>query len=80
MTQQNARKWRERCNHLIRESDLNKMLDVLLALDRMVVEHSMRVYNIPRLKRSIMREHNRHLHAAVRKHLPRLMEPSRGHS
>ena len=49
------------------------MLDVLLALDRMLVEVSMRLYNVPRHDRLTMRKQNRHLHAAVRQHLPRLL-------
>ncbi len=77
MTQQDERKWR---NHVISESDLNKVLDILLALDRMVVELSMHFYNIPRRKRFVMREQNRRLHDVVREHLPRLVEPSRSHS
>ena len=62
------------------KSDFNRVLEVFLALDRMVVEHSMRVYNIPRRRRSIMREQNRHLHEIVRGHLPRLVVPSRSHT
>ncbi len=57
--------------------DANEMLDVLLALDRMLVEVSMRLYNIPRSDRSTVRKHNRQLHAAVKQHLPRLLKSSR---
>jgi len=77
MTQQDERKWRELGNQVISRSDLNKVLDILLALDRIVVEHSMRTYNIPRRDRFIMREQNRRLHNAVREYLHRLVEPSR---
>jgi hypothetical protein len=71
--QQDERKRREWRNPVISGSDLNKVLDILLALDRMVVEISMHVYNIPL-------EQNQRLHDAVREHLPRLLEPSRSHS
>jgi hypothetical protein len=67
-------------HHVVSQRDLNKALDILLALDRMVVELSMRVYNIPRRNRFIMRQENQHLHDAVRKHLPRFVKPSRSHS
>jgi hypothetical protein len=53
------------------------MMDVLLALDRMLVEVSMRIYNVPRRDRSTMRKQNRRLHDAVREHLPRLLKPAR---
>jgi len=61
----------------LHEADPRQMLDVLLALDRMLVEVSMRLYNIPRHDRLTMRKQNRHLHAAVREHLPRLLKRSR---
>ncbi len=63
-------------NQVASDSDLNRLLDILLALDRMVVELCMGVYNIPRRDRFTMREQNRRLHDAVREHLPRLAEPS----
>jgi hypothetical protein len=77
MTQQDQRKWRELRDQVTSETDRNKVLDIMLALDRMVVELSMRVYNIPRRDRFIMREQNRRLHDAVRERVPRLTEPSR---
>lgn len=77
MAQQNERKWRALREQVIREGDPNEMLDILLALDRMVVELSLRVYKIPRGDRFLMREHNRRLHEAVRENLPRLLELSR---
>ena len=55
----------------------SQMLDVLLALDRMVVEVSMHLYNVKRQERSKIRHSNRRLHAAVRKQLPRLLKRSR---
>jgi hypothetical protein len=57
--------------------DPSQMLDVLLALDRMVVEVSMHLYNVERQDRSQIRHSNRRLHAAVRKQLPRLLKRSR---
>jgi hypothetical protein len=56
--------------------DPTQMLDVLLALDRMVVEVSMHLYNVERRDRTRIRGNNRRLHAAVRKHLPRLLKNS----
>jgi hypothetical protein len=50
---------------------------VLLALDRMLVEFAMRIYNVPRHDRSTMRRQNRRLHATVREQMPRLMQTSR---
>jgi hypothetical protein len=76
MTRQNERKWREWHRRAIAASDPGEMLDMLLALDRMVVELSLRVYKVSRRERSLMREQNRRLHRAVRKHLPRLLETS----
>ncbi len=48
------------------QCNANKLLDSLLALDRRVVERSLRVYNIPRQERSRMREQMRRVHQAVR--------------
>jgi len=53
------------------------MLDHLLALDRMLIEVSMRLYKVPQRERFTMRAQNRRLHDAVRQHLPRLLKPSR---
>ncbi len=52
-------------------TDLDNLLDILLALDRSVVELSMQIYNIPASHQLAMREQNRRLHDAVRKRLPR---------
>lgn len=78
MTQRDKRNWR-----LSREEpaiDPTQMLDVLLALDRMVVEVSMHLYDVKRHERSTIRRNNRRLHAAVRKQLPRLLGQSRNPS
>jgi hypothetical protein len=77
MTQQDKREWRKLRNQVLNQRDPNEMLDVLLALDRMLVEVSMRLYNVPRRDRFTMRKQNRRLHDAVRQHLPRLLKPSR---
>jgi hypothetical protein len=65
----------QRSDH--REGDPNQMMDVLLALDRMLVEVSMRLYNLPRHEQLAMRKQNRHLHRAVREQLPHLLKSSR---
>ena len=52
-------------------ADLDNLLDILLALDRSVVELSMHVYNVAPGQQLAMREQNRRLHDAVRKRLPR---------
>lgn len=80
MTRHNERKWSEWRSRVIRECNPGEMLDVLLALDRMVVELSLRVYKVSRRDRFLMRAQNRRLHDAVREHLPRLLEPSRSAS
>jgi hypothetical protein len=54
-----------------RQGDAAKLkLEVLLALDRMLVEVSMQLYNIDPRDRSKMRRQNCRLHAAVREHIP----------
>jgi hypothetical protein len=77
MTQPDKRRWRKLRNQLLSQRDPKEMLDVLLALDRMLVEVSMRIYQVPRRDRLTLRKQNRRLHAAVRQHLPRLLQPSR---
>jgi len=70
ITLQHKKRRSELRNQVIRESASNQTLNILLALDRIVVELCMRAYKIPRRDRLIMREHNRRLHDAVREHLP----------
>jgi len=70
MTRQHGRKYRDSRRQAISDSEPATVLDSLLALDRMVVELSMHVYNIPRGDRFLVREQNRRLHDAVRKRLP----------
>jgi len=43
-----------------------ELLDVLLALDRRILELSMAAYNIPRCDRILLRAQNRRLHEAAR--------------
>lgn len=51
-------------------SEPGQMLDLLLALDQMLVEVSMHLYNVTDRDRSRIRRNNRRLHAAVRRELP----------
>lgn len=72
MTRRNYRNW-----HIARnQAGINPghELDVLLALDRMVVEVSMQLYKVEHRDRSNIRLSNRRLHAAVRKELPRWLK------
>lgn len=69
--QPKQRKWdiaRDKC-----EVTPDRGLDMLLALDQMVVEVSMQLYGVKRRDRSSIRHSNRRLHSSVRKHLPRLL-------
>ena len=77
MTSHNKREARKLRSQTLSQHDPKEMLDVLLALDRMLVEVSMRLYKVPRRDRFTMRAQNRRLHDAVRQHLPRLLKPSR---
>jgi hypothetical protein len=54
--------------------DAKLPLDVLFALDRMVVEVSMQLYNVNVRDRAQMRRQNRRLHAAVKQHFPSLLK------
>jgi len=60
---------RRQVRELIRSREFEKMLEALLALDRTLVELSMRFYKIPRRHQVAMREQNRRLHTAVRARL-----------
>jgi len=51
------------------EGDLNRMVDILLAFDRVVVEFSMNLYNVRPHERVAIREQNRRLHHAFRERL-----------
>jgi hypothetical protein len=65
--------WRKLRKGLVRTSDLDNLMNILLALDRTVVELSMHVYKIPRGQQVAMREQNRILHEAFRDRLPRAL-------
>lgn len=62
---------RKLLTRLANARDLDNLLEILLALDRSVVELSMHVYNVPLGHQRAMREQNRCLHDAVRRRLPR---------
>ncbi|HKT87558.1 MAG TPA: hypothetical protein VJQ59_03945 [Candidatus Sulfotelmatobacter sp.] len=59
------------------EGDPREMLEMLLALDRSLVEVSMQLYNVDPRGRSEMRRDNRRLHTAMRNQLPRLLKSAR---
>ena len=48
--------------------EVEKFLDILLALDRTLIEFSMLAYNVPPRLQSAMREQNRLLHEAIKKY------------
>lgn len=70
MSRYNKRRRRKLPAPSLPANDMDNLLDILLALDRSVVELSMQVYNVPASHQLAMREQNRRLHDAVRK-LPR---------
>jgi hypothetical protein len=77
MTSQNKKAGRRPRSEAFNPCDPAEMLDDLLALDRMLIEVSMRLYKVPQRERFTMRAQNRRLHDVVRQHLPRLLKPSR---
>lgn len=78
MSQPNNQPWRKSRSRGLRASDVDKLLNALLALDRTVVEISMNIYKIPRRDRAAMLEQHRRLHDIVRERLPRfLYQPQR---
>lgn len=68
MSQPKKRKLRELCSQVSTETDPIKLLNMFLELDRMVVERSLRVYKIPHRQRFVLRQQNRQLHDAIRRH------------
>ena len=76
MKQRDQKKRRKVVNKASSQNDRSNLLDVLLALDRTVVETSMRKYEVPQSERAAIRAQQRHLHNAIRKlqlrfkHLP----------
>jgi len=80
MASQGQQKQRKSPTQFLTGCDSLQMIDVLLALDRMLVEVSMSLYDVPNSDRSTMREHNRRLHNTVRQHMPRLLKTARTRS
>jgi hypothetical protein len=74
MIKRHTSRWRKARGQIMLNSDLNQMLDILLAFDRSVVESSMRLYKVPRHDRVAMRAQNQRLHRALRESLPRLLK------
>jgi hypothetical protein len=56
----------------VRVSDVEEFLCALRALDRIVVEISMRMYKVPRRDRAVMRDQNRRLHDTIRERLSQI--------
>ena len=64
-------------NRAAHQSDPSEMLELLLALDRSVLEVSMQLYGVDSGDRRRMRSQNRRLHTAVRGEFPRLLKVAR---
>ena len=75
MAQARTAKWRKAPAPMLHKAELEKMLEILSACDRGVVEFSMGLYNVPHHDRAAMRRHNRRLHRALRSYLPHLLRP-----
>lgn len=73
MSQPKKRSWRALRFREARASDVNQLLEALCALDRIVIEISMHVYNVPLRDRSALLEQHRHLHTAALQCLPQLL-------
>jgi hypothetical protein len=73
--EKHAMKGRKSHRQVLHKIDLDRMLEILSAFDRGVVELSMGLYNVSRHDRMLMRQQNRRLHRALRKCLPRLLKP-----
>ena len=70
--QQNRREYPTR-DGAVSASELDQLLELLLKLDRTVIELSMQLYNVPQRHQIAMREQNRHLHNAVKEGLPAVL-------
>lgn len=78
MAKQTSRKWRKPRTPAVPRDDLNRLLDVFLAFDRVVVELNMAIYNVSRRDQVLMRRQNRCLHETLRTRLPQVLAlPSR---
>ena len=69
MPQPNSHPWRKLRSRSTRATDLDKLLNLLRALDRTVVEISMNIYDVPRCDRAAMLEQHRVLHDMVRERI-----------
>jgi hypothetical protein len=69
MPQPNKNSYRKVHSRAVRATDLDKFLNALRALDRAVVEISMKIYKVPRRDRRAMLEQHRRLHDMVRERL-----------
>lgn len=76
MTKHTSRKWRKPRTPAVPRGDLDRLLDVFLAFDRVVVELNMAIYNVPRRDQVLVRRQNRRLHQTLRNRLPQVLEPS----
>ena len=75
MAKARTAKWRKSPVPRRHRTELEKLLEVLSACDRGVVEFSMGLYNVPHRDQAAMRRHNRRLHRALKSYLPQLLQP-----
>ena len=75
MAKARTAKWRKPPTPIPERVEVGKLLEILSACDRGVVEFSMGRYNVPRRDRIMMRRHNRRLHRALKSYLPQLLHP-----
>ena len=79
MSQPNKQPRRKLRSNGVRARDVDKLIKALRALDRIVVEISTRLYEIPPRDRLAMREQNRRLHDTIRERLSLFLDsPQRG--
>jgi len=75
MAKARTAKLRKASTPMLHRVELEKLLEILSACDRGVVEFSMGLYNVPRSDRAIVRRQNRRLHRALKSYLPQLLQP-----
>lgn len=66
MRQSSGSKQRKSRSKTRSRSDSGNVLEAFQVFDRMLIEFSMGVYNLPRRERLILRRHNERVHRAVR--------------
>lgn len=66
MRQPGESKQRKSRSQTTSRSDSGNVLDAFQVFDRMLMEFSMGVYNLPRRERLILRRHNERIHRVVR--------------